>query len=250
LALISSETREIIPLMKEMVTCLIVDDSIVDGNLLERYIQTIPSLQLLGVYAQPLEAIKVINEQKPQLLFSDIEMPGCTGIQLLKALQYKPLTVFLSNHKEYGAETYDAEAFSYLIKPIQLDKFTSVANKAIQKLQQNNVTEQDIFIVRTDNQFIPLNKSQITYVEAEDKFVKIHLLNKNMHTVWISLKALMEQLNDKRFVRIHRSFIVNTAHIQSIGNTEVKVADKSLPLSDQHKHELMDEYVKKLLIKK
>lgn len=235
--------------MKKRYTCIIVDDSIIDSTLLETFISTLEQVELIGTYSDAIAAIKDINTLKPDILLSDIEMPGCSGIELVKSLSYSPIVLFLSNHREFGAETYEANAFSYLIKPVALDKFTAIMNKVTAKLDEEPGSP-DMFIVRTESQYIPINKSNITFIEAEDKFVKINLANGQQHIVWISLKSLNEQLSDKRFMRIHRSYILNTEHVQSINNVDVKVANRTLPLSEQFKQELFDVYVKKHLIKK
>lgn len=236
--------------MKKRYTCVIVDDSVIDSTLLETYIDTFDQVELIGTYSDAISAIKEINTNKPDIVLSDIEMPHCTGIELVKSLTYNPVVVFLSNHREFGAETYEAAAFSYLIKPVSIDKFSAVLNRIITKLDKEPVSGSDIFIVRTESQYIPIAKSDITYIEAEDKFVKINLAGGQQHIVWISLKSLNEQLSDKRFMRIHRSYVLNTDHVQSINNADVKVANRTLPLSEQFKQELFDEFVKRHLIRK
>lgn len=237
--------------MKKPYTCIIIDDSVIDSTLLETFLNTIADVELLCTCTDALEAIGKINTLKPDILLTDIEMPGCSGIELVKSLTHKPLVVFLSNHREFGAETYEAEAFSYLIKPISIDKFTQLITKAIHHLDSGNgAASSDMFIVRTESQYIPLHKSDIAYIEAEDKFVKINLANGQQHIVWISLKSMNEQLSDKRFMRIHRSYIINTEHVQAINNVDVRILNKTLPLSEQFKAELFNAYVKKHLIRK
>lgn len=237
--------------MKKTYTCVIVDDSVIDSTLLEAFVSTFGQVELIGTYSDALQSIREINSKRPDILLADIEMPGCSGFELVKSLNYKPIVVFLSNHREFGAETYEAEAFSYLIKPVAIDKFTQTMTKVVNRLDSgNHQADSDMFIVRTESQYIPIHKSDITYIEAEDKFVKINLVNGQQHIVWISLKSINEQLSDKRFMRIHRSYLLNTEHVQAINNVDVKVANKTLPLSEQFKQELFDVYVKKHLIKK
>jgi two-component system LytT family response regulator len=236
--------------MKKTLSCIIVDDSLIDSSLLQNYLEIIDGVEVLGVFSDSLIAIKEINQHKPDIVLSDIEMPGCSGIELAKSLNYKPAIIFLSNHPQFGAETYEAEASGYLVKPVALDKFTATINKVIEKLNAQQSAASDIFIIRTDNQYIPINKNEIAYIEAEDKFVKIHLINGQQHIVWISLKSINEQLEDGRFIRIHRSFIINTNHIQAVNNIDVKVNNRTLPLSEQYKPELFETYVRRHLIKK
>lgn len=237
--------------MKKNYTCAIVDDSVIDSTLLEAFVNTIGEVELLGNYSDALQSIREINSRKPDILLADIEMPGCSGFELVKSLNYKPIVVFLSNHREFGAEAYEAEAFSYLIKPVSIDKFTRMMAKVINTLDSGKQqTGSDMFIVRTESHYIPIHKSDIAFIEAEDKFVKINLINGQQHIVWISLKSINEQLADKRFMRIHRSYLLNTEHVQAINNVDVKVANKTLPLSEQFKQELFDVYVKKHLIRK
>jgi DNA-binding LytR/AlgR family response regulator len=237
--------------MKKNYTCVIVDDSVIDSTLLEAFLNTIGRVELIGTYSDSLLSIREINSRMPDILLADIEMPGCSGFELVKSLNYKPIVVFLSNHREFGAETYEAEAFSYLIKPVSIDKFTRMMTKVISTLDSGNQQAgSDMFIVRTESHYIPIQKSDIAYIEAEDKFVKINLVNGQQHIVWISLKSINEQLADKRFMRIHRSYLLNTEHVQAINNVDVKVANKILPLSEQFKQELFDVYVRKHLIRK
>lgn len=236
--------------MEKKYTCVIVDDSVVDSSLLEVFLESFGNIELLGSFTDSLKAVKEINNLRPDIILSDIEMPGCTGIELAKSLDYSPSVVFLSNHREFGAETYEAEALGYLIKPVSFDKFSSVMKKVTSRLDQQQQAGSNLVIVRTESQYIPIEKTDITFIEAEDKFVKINLANGQQHIVWISLKSLNEQLSDKRFMRIHRSYIINTDHIQSVNNVEVKVGGRTLPLSEQFKQELFDVYVKRHLIRK
>lgn len=234
--------------MKRQFTCMIVDDSTVDAAILAEYLELIPEINIVATFHSPQEAKQYAQVHKPEIILTDIEMPELSGIDLAKSLTYKPIVVFLSNHRDFGSQSYEVDAFYYLCKPIAPEQIQIVLHKAIKELGKQ--LDDDLLIIRSESQFVALQKSAILYLEAEDKLVKIHLQQARQHLVWISLKAILEQLNDTKFIRIHRSFAVNTRFVNFVSNNEVIIGQKSLPLSEQYRQEMMDKFIKKHLITK
>lgn len=209
-----------------MTTCIIVDDEQHAIDVLEHYVKQIPSLQLLASFTNPLQALELLNREKVDLLFLDIQMPEISGLDFIRAIQGRSKVILTTAYSEFVTEGFELEVEDYLLKPIPFPRFI----KAIQRAQSTSpsadpsatdATVDDYFFVKTElkGKMLRINFSDIDYIESMKNYVAIH--HNGMKTMaLLTMKDLEDRLPAARFLRIHRSFIIAVDKITAIeGNT-------------------------------
>lgn len=233
--------------------CLIVDDEPLALDLLESYISNIPFLTLVARCDSPEMAAGVLHEQPVDLIFSDIEMPGMNGLELIQSLQRKPMFILVTAYKKYALQGYVFDIVDYLLKPVTYQRFLKAAIKAHEifqlrqpeslpephKAEEPVRTPRDFVFLYTDYSYIKVMLEDIMLVEAFKDYAKFHLADKKPILVRMSMKAAEELLPSNLFFRIHKSYIAALRFIQVIRKTEVVVDGKDYPLSDAHRDGLL-----------
>jgi DNA-binding LytR/AlgR family response regulator len=215
------------------IRCLVVDDEPLARKLLISYVESCHDLVLVAACATAMEARIKLREEKIDLVFLDIQMPQLTGMQLLQTLNTKPAIVFTTAYRDYAPEAFEVDAMDYLVKPISQERFLKAVDKFYERFRSDktslgNKAEEAIFI-RSDRVQHKVNRSMILYIESLDNYVKVVLRDKTIITRE-TITSLEKRLSPPDFVRIHRSFIVNAKHIQTLSQESVRMADKELPL--------------------
>lgn len=215
-----------------MISCIAIDDEPLALEVLKKYVQKIYFLELKGTFTNPDEAVQFIRQEKPELIFLDIQMPDISGIQLVGQIhQYNPAVIFTTAYSEYAVEGFNVDAVDYLLKPIDYERFLKAVYKAKEYLeftQSRDVANTSIF-VKSDYQQVKVRLSDIQFIEALDDFIKIYLPDKTLITL-MTLKAIQQKLPEKEFVRIHRSYIVPLSKLEVISRAKVKIGDKEVPI--------------------
>ena len=207
-------------------TCMIVDDEPLAVRLLESYVEKTPDLQLLASYTDSITAINAIKEQKPDLLFLDIQMPNIDGMELAHSLSEETRVVFTTAFKEYAFESYEVNALDFLLKPIRYNKFLGSIEKArkmfdtqqtvVQSKQQPNTV-----FIRVDGEWRNISVDQITYVNGMKDYVMFYLDGEKKPLIsHLTMKAVEEMLPSDKFLRIHRSYIVAVDKIQKVDRND------------------------------
>ncbi|MBN9384618.1 MAG: response regulator transcription factor [Chitinophagaceae bacterium] len=209
-----------------MTTCIIVDDEQHAIDVLEHYVKQIPSLQLLASFTNPLRALELLNREKVDLLFLDIQMPEISGLDFIRAIQGRSKVILTTAYSEFVTEGFELEVEDYLLKPIPFPRFI----KAVQRIQSTSpsaepsaadITVDDYFFVKTElkGKMLRINFKDIDYIESMKNYVAIH--HNGIKTMaLLTMKDLEERLPAAHFLRIHRSFIIAVDKITAIeGNT-------------------------------
>lgn len=226
-----------------MLRCIAVDDEPLALELLEDNISKVPFLQLVATCSNPIEAMKVMEAQPIDLVFADIQMPGMTGIQFIKSLSQKPLFILITAYEKYALEGYELDVVDYLVKPVSLDRFIKACNKARELFDlrhrpaESQAPAPDYFFVNADYSMIKLNFPDIQWVEGLKDYVKIFLQsapNKPIITR-MSLKSLEEELPSKRFLRVHKSYIINKDQVTAVKKNGVMIGPHEIPVSETNK---------------
>jgi DNA-binding LytR/AlgR family response regulator len=227
---------------------LIVDDEPLAQDILETYIQNLPEMELIKKCNNAFEANEELSKQHIDLIFLDIQMPQLSGIDFLKTLTNKPMIIFTTAFSDYALEGFEHNAIDYLLKPISMERFMKAVNKAREHYQLTHkpVAESesdDYFFVKADKKLVKVNFNEILYIEGLKDYVIIRMETQRVITLQ-TMKSLEEKLQQDKFVRIHRSFIVNLNKINAIvgGSVEIieKGAAKHLPIGKNHKDELLE----------
>ena len=222
--------------------CLIIDDNAIARSVLKNLFKIEDSLKLIAECENAADAYKILANNKIDLLLLDVEMPGITGIELVKALgDKKPLIVFISSKRDYASDAYDLNVVDFIAKPITPDRFLKAIIKAKEIYKNQNLfmpSKKDEFIfIRDSNIIRRIKLADINYLEAKGDYVKIYLDEKN-YAIHPSLKSVEDKLPMDVFSRVHRSFIVNISKIDTIEGGTLIIQQHFVPVSDAYKSSL------------
>ena len=224
--------------------CLVVDDNKISTLLLVKLLEQVPDMIIAGTCASAMEASTFLSQNKIDLLFLDIEMPGMNGIELLQSLQERPLTIFTSANKGYAIEAFELNVVDYIVKPVLLPRLVKTIRRATELLREEDVTINEIandYIFIKDGKTIrKILFKDIYYIEAKGDYVKIHFADKN-YVIHTSLKILEEKLSAKDFIRVHRSYIVAVEKIDYIEDNVLYLNTISVPLSEFYKNSVLSQ---------
>jgi two-component system, LytTR family, response regulator len=225
-----------------MLRCLAIDDEPLALELLEDNISKVPFLQLVAKCSNPIEAMKVLQEQAVDLIFLDIQMPGLTGLQFLQSLTNRPMAILVTAYEKYALEGYNLDVVDYLVKPVSLERFIRACNKAWELFQLRNksttTTENNpgYIFVNVDYSLLKVVVADITWIEGLKDYIKINLKSSSKPVITrMSMKAMEEQLSASDFIRIHKSFIVSKEHITAVRKSSVFIGTMELPISDNYR---------------
>lgn len=228
-----------------MLKCLAADDEPFALELLEDNIAQVPFLNLVGKCKNAFEVLDALQNETVDLLFLDIQMPGLTGVQLLKTLQPRPMVIFVTAYQHFALEGFELDVVDYLMKPVEFERFLKAANKAYElfQLRKKNTTtatanlplpEPEAIFVHADYALVRIALSDITFIESEKDYLQIHTNNGNKPVITrMSLKAMEEKL-PARFMRVHKSYIVALDKIGSVRNARLQIGQDLIPLSDSY----------------
>jgi DNA-binding LytR/AlgR family response regulator len=223
--------------------CIVIDDEPPALELMEDSISRIPYLELHGSYLNPTQAAKVLQDEDIDLVFCDIQMPGMNGLQLIKGLKKKPLIIFVTAYQEFALDGYELDVVDYLLKPLEDSRFVQACSKALARHQLVNkpvdvavpMQLRHLFLYSSYD-LVRISHADISYIEGLKDYVKVYIYNDPKPVISrISMKALQEQLPPGEFFRVHRSYLVNVAHIRFIRKGRITLPGAIIPYSDHYK---------------
>lgn len=219
--------------------CAIVDDEPLALGLLQSYVEKTPFLELTGKYSSAIQAMKELPDKEVDLLFLDIQMPELNGLEFSKMLPLRTRIVFTTAFEQYALDGYKVNALDYLLKPISYVDFLKAANKALQWFElfqkQKNDEIQSIF-VKSEYKLIQIELDKIMYIEGLKDYVKIYMEDLPRPILSLmNMKAIEELLPPSRFMRVHRSFIVQKSKIRIVDRGRIVFGKNYIPVSDSYK---------------
>ncbi|WP_418986962.1 LytR/AlgR family response regulator transcription factor [Bacteroides heparinolyticus] len=223
--------------------CAIVDDEPLALGLLESYVDKTPFLELAGKYSSAVQAMKELPGKHVDLLFLDIQMPELNGLEFSRMVDSSTRIVFTTAFGQYAIDGYKVNALDYLLKPISYVDFLQAANKALQwfeLLQQPKEEIQSIF-VKSDYKLVQIELNKILYIEGLKDYIKIYEEDSPKPILSLmSMKAMEDLLPSSRFMRVHRSYIVQKNKIRIIDRGRIVFGKNYIPVSDSYKQSFQD----------
>jgi len=222
------------------INCIVVDDSNVQRQIIVKFVSEHQNLSLIGEFSNALEAKNCISNQDVNLVFLDIEMPVINGFDLLDGLKVKPQVIFITSKPEYAVKAFDYSATDYIQKPISRERFNQSVKKAISliSLNKENSDEENPYIfIKSNLKKLKLYIFRIKWIEAFGDYVKIITDNEN-HLVLATMKSFEQELPKDKFVRVHKSYIVNIDKIDKFNSKYAEIGTSKIPLSRNKKEEL------------
>jgi len=241
-----------------MINCVIIDDEPLARKGLREYISDVDFLQLVGEYDNALKAAEMISKGDVQLLLLDIQMPKITGLDFMKTLQKPVPVIFTTAFPQYALDGFELNALDYLVKPISFDRFLKAALRAKEyyEVRQKNETakvaapeSQDYFFIKADNKLVKISYNDILFVEALQNYVVVHTQEKK-HITYLTFKSVEEYLPSNQFIKVHKSYIISAAKIDSIEGNDIRIGQHHIPISRNLKDEVMDKLLKGKFLKR
>lgn len=211
--------------MNQLISCIIVDDEPLAVKLLESFVTKTPDLRLLGSFTDSVEAINAVKEQKPDLLFLDIQMPDLNGMELAHMIPPTTRVIFTTAFKEYAFESYEVSALDFLLKPIRYNKFLSAVEKAKQWYEREPADDDEkkskSLFIRVDGELRNVTIDSITYVSGMKDYVMFYLDGESKPLIThLTMKAVEAMLPTDKFLRVHRSYIIAVDKIKKIDRND------------------------------
>lgn len=240
------------------INCIIVDDEAIARKGLEKYVKEISFLDLKGVCKNAMQANNILNEEKIDLLFLDIEMPMISGLDFLKSLKNAPKVIFTTAYSEYAIDSFEFEVVDYLVKPISFERFLQAANKSFRIFSKEKIPppvaiveeKVDEFIfVKTDKQLVKILLKDILYVESMQNYIRIFTKD-NSHLTLVPLKKVFDILPEKDFIQIHKSFVISKSKVEAIVGNQVLIGEHKIPIGRSLKEEVLEALVRNKVLKK
>ena len=210
-------------------TCIIVDDEPLAVKLMESFVAKTPDLELLGSFTDSVEAINAVKEQKPNLLFLDIQMPDLNGMELAHMIPAETKVIFTTAFKEYAFESYEVSALDFLLKPIRYNKFMVAVEKAKEWFNSRSVecgvrsesTSATNLFVRVDGELRNITIDNIVYVNGMKDYVMFYMDGETKPLIThLTMKAVEEMLPPEKFLRVHRSYIIAVDKIKKVDRND------------------------------
>ncbi len=218
-------------------SCIIVDDEPLAVKLLESFVAKTPDLELLGSFTDSIEAINAIKEQKPNLLFLDIQMPDLNGMELAHMLPEGTRVIFTTAFKEYAFESYEVSALDFLLKPIRYNKFIAAVEKAKEWFSPSTLIPPRTIFLKVDGEYRQVSLDKILYVSGLKDYVIFYLEGERKPLVThLTMKSVEDMLPAQQFMRVHRSYIVALDKIRSVDRNDcIYIGDEIIRVTDAFK---------------
>ncbi len=239
-----------------MINCVIIDDEPLAREGLANYVREVDFLHLSGICENPLELLPLLDRQAADLIFLDIQMPKMSGIDFLKILQKPPMVVITTAYPSYALEGFHLNVLDYLLKPVTFERFFKAAAKArdYHRLLLREASgdssqaepEDDYFFIKCGSKYEKIPFEDILYVEGMQNYVNIYTL-KGKFVTMLSLKNLEENLDQKSFIRVHKSFIVAISKIDGIEGNEIFIQASRIPISRNYREQVIGRVITKRL---
>lgn len=227
------------------IKCIIVDDEPLARRVIEKYIASLPSLELVKQCENAIEAASFLHQNQVDIMFLDIKMPQLSGLEFLKTLHDPPAVIITTAYSEYALEGYEYNVTDYLLKPIAFERFLKAVNKVIDKKGKDVVpqvkvshpvqeTLDDFIFLKADKASHKVSYSHLHFIEGCGNYIKVYTKEKTL-IVAERMSAIERMLPGHLFVRIHKSFIVSISRIQEVVEGKLKIKDKWLPVGNMYK---------------
>ena len=247
-----------------IINCIAIDDEPLALNLITKFVDRIPYLELKGVYEGAYEALGILKQEKVDLIFLDVNMPDISGVQFLRNLNNPPMVIFTTAYDKYAIEGFELNALDYLLKPFSFDRFLKAVDKAysfktltesqhttsIEVGNHAKATEigetksRDYLFVKSEHNLIKIHQNEILYIESLKDYVKIHLEEKKHPVLTLhTLKSIFQLLDTDKFIRIHRSYIISIDKIESVRKKRIYIRGCEIPLGELYQ----DDFQKKVI---
>jgi DNA-binding LytR/AlgR family response regulator len=224
--------------------CAVIDDEPLARQGVVDFVRQVPALRLVGEWGDPAEAAVRLATDPVDLLFLDMRMPRMNGLDLLRALPHKPATIVISAHTEHALESYELEVIDYILKPFPFERFVKAVNRAVEFLELNAraqggpLRNEDHFFVRSEGRYVKVRFEEVLFVQAMQNYVIIRTAG-GQHICHLTFSSIEDHLPSDRFLRVHKSYIVATAHVEAIETDGLRIGGNVIPVSRSEREAIL-----------
>lgn len=217
------------------IRCIIIDDESLAINVIENHLKNFDYIEIVETFNNPLKAFNILENEKIDLIFLDINMPQMTGFAFIENLNYKPLIVFTTAYREFAVKSFELNILDYLVKPIPFNRFLKTINKVYQQLYVSSsigdmsIQQEPHIFLKVNKKLLKINLNDILFIESLKDYIKI-ITTIGDHVVHKSLTGITEELPQSNFLRIHRSFTISINKIVAIEGNTVEIANRRIPI--------------------
>jgi len=226
--------------------CIIIEDQPPAQRILKKYIEDIGSLELKAVFSDAIQVIDFLKKESVDLIFLDIHLPRLSGIDFLKVLPQRPHVILTTAFSDYALESYDLDVVDYLLKPFSFQRFVKAVGKVpTSKAAASVPTQQERkeFFIKSGYEHIRILVADILFIKSDADYTEIHIGEKK-HLSGEPLRYWLESLDPQQFVRVHKSYIVNSSHIEKIAGNQVYLeGGKQIPIGRAYKESFLKRFV-------
>lgn len=210
--------------------CIIADDNELDRLTISSYLSHFPEFEILGIFENPVQALEAIQNEMPDIVFLDVDMPGMSGLELRKQISEVPVCIFATDHPEFALESFELETLDYLLKPYTFERFSMTVERIKEYMNVRQLAEQfesekseEAFFIKDGHRRIKISPHEIMALNALQNYTVIITKEEEKHYVLSTLGALLGEIHFQNFVRIHKSYAVNKNFIFSIDSKEIEL---------------------------
>jgi DNA-binding LytR/AlgR family response regulator len=221
-----------------MISCLIIDDEPQARKLLESMVSQLNGWSVVALCGNAVAAFDILQSNKVDVLFLDINMPVVSGIDLLKSLEHPPLVIFTTAYHQYAMEGYELNIVDYLLKPISMHRFLQAVGKVTERMSSGIPDTKAFMFLKHNNKLVKVNFSEINYVEGMQNFVRVHT-DAVVYIVNQTMKSIEALLPAAEFIRVHKSYIISIKAVKAVFGNTVEMAGIQVPIGNNYKEAFM-----------
>ncbi len=217
------------------IKCVIIDDERLAIEVIENHLKNFDHVEIVATFENPLKAYPLLEQEKIDVIFLDINMPQMTGFSFIENLTNKPLIVITTAYREYAVKSFELSVLDYLVKPIPFNRFLKTMNKVYQQVYVNSVSgdsnlqqEPHIFL-KVNKKLVKINLNDILFIESLKDYIKV-ITTVGDYVVHKSLTAITEELPQSSFIRIHRSYTISINKIIALEGNTIEISNKKIPI--------------------
>ena len=230
-----------------MIRAIAIDDEPLALKLVANYISKTPFLELVEAFDNPVDAMSFLEKNPVDLMFLDIQMPDLKGTEFARLLKHGPKIIFTTAYEKYAIEGFKLDAVDYLLKPFSYEEFLNAVQKAkkligLEKKELSTIeANKEFLFLKSEYKIRRINFNDISYIEGLKDYIKVYVRNESHPILSLStLKAVEAKLPKSKFMRIHRSFIVNLDHVETIERSRIIFGKKYIPVGDQYRKKFQE----------
>jgi DNA-binding LytR/AlgR family response regulator len=217
------------------IKCVIIDDEPLAIQVIENHLKNFDHIEVAGTFTNPLKAYGILEQEKVDVIFLDINMPQMTGFTFIDNLNHKPLIVITTAYREYAVKSFEMNILDYLVKPIPFNRFLKTMNKIYQQVYLSHgsgeglLQQEPHIFLKVNKKLIKVNLNDILYIESLKDYIKVNTTLGD-YVVHKSLSAITEELPQSNFIRIHRSYTISINKIDAIEGNTTEIANRKIPI--------------------